>query len=335
MAAAIWILDDLTPIREWSAAVAAEAIHLFAPRPAVSWRLREAAGEGPAGENPPYGALITYSLAHPVQGELRLEVLDSTGRVIRTLSSVAKPKTGYSEYEEAAKPELKADSGLQRVAWDLRYEGARRIENGMIDSGDPADRAVAPPGEYTLRLGTDSLTATARVRVTADPRIEITPEARAAQLAFALELRDALNRLADGVHRLREVRTQLRARNEALSANPAARELVQRGRDLAAALDSLESRMHNPTAEVTYDILAMKGGARLYSRLAPLYSWVVEGAGAPTQGMREVYAEQRRELDGRLAELRRLLDQDLAAINGLAQRLGIAYVVTPAGAAVP
>ena len=79
----------------------------------------------------------------------------------------------------------------------------------------------------------------------------------------------------------------------------------------------------------------MKGGTKLYSRLTPLYTWVIEGDGAPTQGMREVYADQRRELDGYLGELRILIERDLAEINGLAAQLGIGHIVVPAARAVP
>ncbi len=39
----------------------------------------------------------------------------------------------------------------------------------------------------------------------------------------------------------------------------------------------------------------MKGGARLYSQLASLYEIVKDGDGPVTQGMREVYEDQRRE----------------------------------------
>jgi len=44
------------------------------------------------------------------------------------------------------------------------------------------------------------------------------------------------------------------------------------------------------------DILAMRGGARLYSRLSPLQMWAVESSGAPTAGMTQVLAEQEKEL---------------------------------------
>ena len=59
---------------------------------------------------------------------------------------------------------------------------------------------------------------------------------------------------------------------------------------------AIEDKLHNPTAEVVYDILAMRGGARLYSRLSPLQLWAVEATGAPTAGMTQVLTEQEQEL---------------------------------------
>ena len=70
---------------------------------------------------------------------------------------------------------------------------------------------------------------------------------------------------------------------------------------------------------MTYDILAFKGGAKLYSRLSPLYSFVVENDGVPTQGMREVFATYRNEMDAVAAEWSALLAGDIAALNKATQ----------------
>ncbi|MEO8452459.1 MAG: hypothetical protein ABI647_21885, partial [Gemmatimonadota bacterium] len=70
-------------------------------------------------------------------------------------------------------------------------------------------------------------------------------------------------------------------------------------------------------------------------RLAPLYSWSAESDGAPTQGMKEVYASQRQELDGYLQTLRVLVDGDLAAINALATKLNLAHIIVPTKPQVP
>ena len=69
---AVWILDDITPLREVSAATLAEPIHLYPSRPGMLYRAVRGFGGirgGGAGEfqgkNAPYGAAITFSLNDP------------------------------------------------------------------------------------------------------------------------------------------------------------------------------------------------------------------------------------------------------------------------------
>jgi hypothetical protein len=87
--------------------------------------------------------------------------------------------------------------------------------------------------------------------------------------------------------------------------------------------------MHNPKAQVVYDILAQKGGARLYSRLAPLFDAVNETDGPPTQGMRETFADQQREMASDLSELDRLLGEELVSLNRLARERDLGGVLIP------
>ncbi len=324
----IWILDDLTPIRQWTDAIAAKPLHLFQPVAQTAWRRRGGTGERQAGQNPPAGVVLTYYQKDEAKLPVTLQILDSRGTVIRSMSSVAKPKDDHSEYESAPKAELETGAGLHQVTWDFSMEGARRIKGGKIDTGDPAIAPQAPPGTYTARLTANGVTESTSITFRADPRVKVKDADRTAQLAFGNELRDALNRMADAVNQLKDIRTQLGDRNTALAGNAAAKDLVGLAGALMTKFDSLEARIHNPGAEVTYDILAFRGGARLYSRLVPLYMWAVDGDGAPTQGMKDVYAGQRQELDGYLAELRVLIDQDLAAVNARAAQLGITHIIT-------
>ena len=95
-----------------------------------------------------------------------------------------------------------------------------------------------------------------------------------------------------------------------------------------ARCDALERQLHNPTAEVTYDILAQRGGAMLYSRLVPLMAFADEGDGAPTQGMKEMFAVYHAELTRLAGEVQSLGDKDVAELNAVAVKAGIGYVVT-------
>jgi hypothetical protein len=333
----IWILDDLTPLREWTKDVEAKAAHLFTVRPAARWRYDGPVSshvKGP-GENPPRGALIQYWLKSEPAGEIAVEILDETGTLVRRLTSEKKeeppeddPDPEYGD-ERKTKP-LPKEAGVQRAPWDLRYEGTPKIEKAKLDSGDPERGPMVLPGIYTVKLTVGDESFTAPLEVKPDPRVDVPRAALEEQLAFTLALRDDLTRLAGIVRDLRGVREQLRSRAAVLDERSSAPDLMAEARELASRLDTLESKLHTPEAEVSYDILAGRsGGAKLYSRLAPLYSRAQEGDGAPTEGMRQVRAMLESELDALETEWKGLLEKDLPALNGRAREAGVGFVVAP------
>ena len=163
------------------------------------------------------------------------------------------------------------------------------------------------------------------------PRDAVSQADLEAQLHLALEVRDAITRLTRTVLRLRDVRQQLLSRNQLIKSDPRAQDLVKASADLSQKLDTLEAKLQNPKAEIVYDILAQKGGAQLYSRLSPLLDWVESGDGPPGEGLKEVFADQQRELAARQAELERLLTADLAPLNEAAGKLDLPRIYVPPG----
>src|SRR5207247_583406 len=80
-----WILDDISPLRQLTPAIAAEPIHLFKPDDAVLVRRSVATDtplppDEPLAPNPPDGAVIDYRLANAATGPVTLEILDSAGK---------------------------------------------------------------------------------------------------------------------------------------------------------------------------------------------------------------------------------------------------------------
>ena len=232
--------------------------------------------------------------------------------------------------EEFKKEALPRAAGVQRAVWDLRYEGTHKIKGGRIDTGDPIEGPRVAPGTYTVRLTGGGKMQTATVKVLADPRGDLPQQDLEAQAAFAIRVRDDISRLTDLVNQIRSVRDQLKARNTALEwrkSDAGVTDLIKSSEAVIKKADALEDKLHNPTAEVVYDILAMRGGTRLYSRLSPLQMWSVEAAGLPTAGMMQVLAGQEQELTSLEAETRQFASTDVAAINQRASQLGLAYVI--------
>jgi photosystem II stability/assembly factor-like uncharacterized protein len=330
----IWILDDLQPIREYDDKVSSAPLYLFAPAEAVRWRY----GSSPWGTrggfpNPPHGAAIYYSLKDEDKGEVKLEILDAQNRVVRTLSSTPREPMGSDDNEDPddfKKDALAKAQGVQRAVWDLQYEGARKIKGGKIDTGDPAEGPRVAPGTYTVRLSAAGKTLTTPIRVVADPRGDLPQKDLEAQVAFALRVRDDISRLTDLVNELRSVRDQLKARAAALEPRKSEAAVAELIKASSAAIDkttALEDKLHNPTAEVVYDILAMRGGTRLYSRLSPLQLWAVEATGMPTAGMTQVLEGQEKELSALEAETKAFLGGDVASINQRASQVSVPYVI--------
>ena len=331
----VWILDDLQPVREMSEQIAAKDVHLFGSPDAVRWRRGEGNWASKYGSfsNPPRGASIYYYLKDKPKGELKIEILDSANRLVRTLSSVPRPSDksdDEDDTEELKKAALSTSEGLHRAEWDLAWEGAKKIPGAKIDTGDPARGPMAVPGTYTVRLTVDGKTQTIPLKVNADPRGTASQSDLDAQLAFALRVRDDISKLSGLVTSIRSVKEQLQARAKSLEprkTDPAVAELLKASDEVIKRIDALEDRMHNPKAEVTYDILAERGGARLYSRLSPLQMWALEGDGLPTKGMQQVLTEQEKELAQFERETDGFIEKDVFNINALAAKLRLGFVI--------
>ncbi|MGH3183718.1 MAG: hypothetical protein ACRDOE_17715, partial [Streptosporangiaceae bacterium] len=121
-----WILDNLGPLRQLTPAVAASEDYLFAPETAVrsGGRGGFGGGRGAAGpQYPPAGAMIGYYLKAAPAGELKLEILDASGQVIRSISS-STPAGGVGRGGRGGAPaRLDKTPGMHRFTWDLRYPG--------------------------------------------------------------------------------------------------------------------------------------------------------------------------------------------------------------------
>jgi photosystem II stability/assembly factor-like uncharacterized protein len=188
----IWILDDLSPLVEWSAASAA-APHLFSIRPATIfqyWKDTSYRGQGAyAGENPPFGAILSYCLPNEAQSAT-LTVANAAGDVVRRHEA---PTAG---------------GVIHRIAWDLRHEppasaGGGGGQEGGAEALPALAQPVGPrgpfvsPGIYTVTLTADGATSVQQVVVKPDPLMPVTEAQYREREAFLLALLALQQRAGD------------------------------------------------------------------------------------------------------------------------------------------
>lgn len=333
----LWILDDITPLRQFTEEKAEQGNTLLEPAPCIRWRLGSSAitsHEAAVFPNPEYGAVLHYYLKKKPEKELKLEITDAAGNKISTYEGKKdepkddKEKKDDSDYP-AEKPRLPNEPGLQRFVWNLSYDGAKSIKGAVADMGTPEVGPSINPGTYNARLIVDGKQYTTRITVQADPRINPKPEDVASQEKNVLAMRSDLNSLARAVEGLRAVRNQLQSRNELLKNDKAAEKLIEASKKASESLDKLEEKLHNPKAKIPYDVLAMKGGAQLYSRLVFLYNSALESDIGPTQGELEVYLELKQLLLKQLQEWETFKSKTLTELNDQARKLDLPIVIVP------
>jgi len=209
-----WILDNVTPLRQQAAiASAASSKAAYLVKPATALRVRFGTNEPtplppeiPGGENPMAGAVIDYYLGAAAT-EVKLEILDAKGVVVRTYSSNDPQLAVHPAFDRAAYDKVcqehtgntfcglplywpgepmvfGAGAGMHRVAWDMRLQPLSAEEvNAAGDvnaTGAVAGHAGlgesspwAPPGAYTVRLTVDGKASTQPLTLKLDPRVKI------------------------------------------------------------------------------------------------------------------------------------------------------------------
>jgi photosystem II stability/assembly factor-like uncharacterized protein len=181
-----WILDDISPLRQMNAEIAAASAHLFPPRATIRWP-RDTNTDTPlppeesAGKNPPDGAILYYYLKTAAAGPVTLQIFDSAGNAVRTVSSTDKAppipaSLNLPTYWLRPFQPLATTAGMHRFVWDLHGHppaGGGREEPSIaaIYRDTPlAEGEWLPAGNYTVKLTVAGQTQTQTLLVKPDPR---------------------------------------------------------------------------------------------------------------------------------------------------------------------
>ncbi|HZD96054.1 MAG TPA: hypothetical protein VE133_17465, partial [Candidatus Sulfotelmatobacter sp.] len=215
-----WILDDIAPLRQLTPEVEVASVHLF--QPSTAMRIRANTNhdtplppEEPAGENPPPGAIFYYYLKSPSQGEVKLEVLDSKGQVVRSYSSKDQPfrpstSPAFPMYWFRPAAPLFTAAGMHRFVWDIRYSAPSVAQPGYsmstvygADVPREPEGPQALPGSYQLRLTVEGKSYTQLFNLVMDPRVKISSQELEKQFALELKLIQAVqqgNQAVEEIH---------------------------------------------------------------------------------------------------------------------------------------
>ncbi|MEM1401868.1 MAG: sialidase [Pseudomonadota bacterium] len=206
----VWILDDLTPIQQFSDEVAESSLHLFDPKDA--YRLHPISSvmqffpEASSGEDPQAGTTLHYWQSEETEEEVSLVISNSAGETIRTIEHEGK-------------------LGINRVWWDFKEDATTAVvmrtkplyadwlplkEDRTRPPTVPPISLMASPGTYTVTLKAGDLEQSQSFEVMKDPNSTGTIADITEQKSLLDRIRADYEAMSVAVNETERVRRQLR-----------------------------------------------------------------------------------------------------------------------------
>ena len=360
----LFVLDNITPIEDFTPQVASSDFHMFPSLEATYWKPARRGGFGMEGfvtPNAPNGVVIDYYLKSDLQmpnrngnamGEgmggtrpqeeaeggmpgfgppsgvtpasnrptpVKFTVTDSNGQVVRVFYGPAK-------------------AGVNRVLWDMTYDGPTRLAIVPPRPGNEfrgfGGGPMVLPGQYKITASVEGKDQTLSASIRPDPRVPFNMEAARAQLKFALEGREMMSAMNQSLNRLEGINQQIASMRRLMgpgedgaagvqnaSYQPVLREAAQLERKVRQMMETVYNMDGRTDTEARLHYMA-----KFYDRLQGATRGGFFGGynEPPSQLQLEELQSVRQELDKTLASYNNFIQTDVAAFNKVAAEKGAA-----------
>jgi photosystem II stability/assembly factor-like uncharacterized protein len=333
-----YILEDLTPLEQGEPATEAST-HLYAPRSA--YRLTQRGR-----------ALLNYSLKEPAKADIKLEIMDARSALVREMTIG------------------KGQAGLNRVAWDLRYDKPKLVELRTTPPENPRiwdeprfekmqTRAIthwglapaevgpiAAPGKYTVRLTVDGQSYSQPLELLRPPTSHGSDADLEASVRLQVKLRDDISTVSGMVNQIEWMRKQLEDDRKPLAGQGAKEALLKAMNDIDRKMQDVEYQLIT-RADALSDDKYFQTAYKLYMNFIWLNGEIGTGAGdvagsadyGPTETAIGLVLGLESQLQAVQSQFKNLLEKDVPAYNGSLAGTGINPLTTtpptPAPSAPP
>jgi photosystem II stability/assembly factor-like uncharacterized protein len=329
----LWILDNVTPIRDINPEIASADAYLFPPTNGmlVRWDNYQDTPyptETPAGQNPPDGAIVDYFLKKAPASDLTLVIYDERETVIAEVSSQAKPAdflpANVPNYWFARPAVLTKAAGVNRFVWDLRYPPPMTLPYGYdgkllefteytladhaIPGLTPRQQPRGPlvvPGKYTVELRSAGRTLRQPLTIKLDPRVTASQSDLIEQRNLALRISRGMKSSYNSYQQVAALRKELAERQKAMNGDG-----LKTTKEAAEALEKKIDRIEKGSN-------IAPGFGPVNRDLARLIFSVESADIRPVEVVRSAVQQNCDALDKDLVQWKQLNEQDIPSFNAM------------------
>jgi hypothetical protein len=309
-----WLIDDLTPLQEFSPDIKNKESHLFSPM--ASYRIGGSQNTNirDEGTNHPGGVLVNFYLReeHDTSTNITLKFLDNKGKLIREFSNSSTEK----------KDKLEVKKGFNQFAWDMRYPAAEGFDNLIMWWANLVG-PVALPGKYAARMVCENDSMESQFTILKDPRSETSDEALKSQFEFLVETSSKFTETSNVIKKIRESRKQLDFLKSKLDEEEH-KELITFADSIGNDLSNVEQTLYQTKNQSRQDPLNYP--IKLNNKLGHLMTLTNIGNYQPTEQAIAFKNEVFGEIDAAIAEFDRIREQMIPELNQMVKEADIKAV---------
>jgi photosystem II stability/assembly factor-like uncharacterized protein len=342
---ALWVLDDVSPLRQAGPQVSAGGAYLLRPAAAVRTRWDNdqetpLPPEVPAGKNPPDGAIFYYYLKTAPASMVTLEIRDGQGHLVKRFTSETPPADkvvkNVPDYWFGPLPQLPAKAGLNRFVWDMRYDAPPALQYSYYGNaldyleytlsdhtivGDtPREQTLGPlaiPGEYKVILAIGEEKLIEPLTITLDPRVHASQADLALQLESAMKVGAGLRSSYDAANAVIALRKTVDERGKVLEAGLKEHPETKEASDAIKALDTKLEVVLSGAGEG-------QGLGPVNRDLARVNFMIETGDAAPTESSQAAITDYCGKLNTSIALWRDVESHALPSVNAVLKRYKVA-----------
>ena len=300
-----WVLEDIGPLRQMGAEVAAAPAWLFDPVDPI--------------RGIDQGAQFRYYLAEDAE-RVTIEILDGAGEVVRSYEGVAEDEEEEEEEESpfarffggggGGRPAVQ--QGSHSFRWDLRYPAWTDFEGRIMWAARPMG-PTAVPGTYTVRMTmNDAPPLTRDFEIRINPNLEgVTVADLRERFELAIQIRDRVSEANEAVIRARDIKGQVDERLEETDHE----EIVEQAAVVQENLTVVEAEIYQVKNQSNQDPLNYP--IKINNKLAALLGLVEGSENRPTDQSYVVFSRLVQLLDEQMEEMEIVILRDVGRLNEL------------------
>ncbi len=313
-----WLIDDITPLHQLNLTMTGNDVFLF--KPMASYRMNggQAGRRGQPkteGINHSNGVMIHYFLKDTTKAIASLEILESSGKLIKKFST--KPD------KKAKEEELKIKQGMNKFVWNMRYPDAEGFD-GIIMWAASLTGPKAMPGIYKAKLTVNGKSFDTEFEILKDPRTSGSLADIKEQFDFSIAARDKLSETNKAIKQIRTTREQINRVTEPMKGKEDMKDATDLAKSILDEIKKIEEALYQTKNRSGQDPLNYP--VRLNNKLGALGSEVDGSDFKPTEQVKAVNKEVTEKIDVQLNQLNKVMTDKIPKFNEIIKQKQVSAI---------